>query len=106
MALPRRAHSQSVRMNMDDVGAAAGTRLASAVDLAIDRGSVDPDQRALTAAGNASVGPGRVRGNEETGEKSRGGRRKRTQTGVGGGGRKEVMTRGGNGKDKLQIEET
>lgn len=70
---------------MDDVGAAAGTRLASAVDLAIDRGSVDPDQRALT-----SVGRGRVRSNEETGEKSRGGRSKRTQTGVGGGGRKEV----------------
>lgn len=58
-------------------------------------------------AGDASVGPGRVRGNEETGEKSRGGRRRRRQTGVGGGGgRKEVMTRGGNGKDKLQIEET
>lgn len=51
---------------MDDVGAAAGTRLASAVDLAIDRGSVAPDQRALTSAGDAPVGPGRLRGNEET----------------------------------------
>lgn len=106
MVLPRRAHSQSVSMNMDDVGAAAGTRLASAVDLTIDRGSVDPDQRALTSAGDASVGPDRGQSNEETGEKSLGARKKTPQTGVGGGGRKEVRTRGENGKDKPQIEET
>lgn len=104
MALPRRAHSQSVSMNMDDVGAAAGTRLASAVDLAINRGSVDPDQRALTSAGDASVGPGRVRGNEET--VRRVGEEGRKQVWEEEEGRKEVMTRGGNRKDKLQIEET